>query len=135
MKIVITKRLEHEAKTFHSGEVRPEVDFTHGMYSPGQDEELIFRNEMAKGIIFQNTWYELPDNPDGDYVFLENVPTNYWGYYEGGKSTITLETRKYTDTLDQQVGAGILNQVGTLKIRGQQVKCTYDKKSIVNKQG
>ncbi|MDZ7809216.1 MAG: hypothetical protein U5L11_02555 [Arhodomonas sp.] len=129
MKIITTKRNVFGLRSFLGGVVSPQVPFENS------EDIANHRAPMAKGIVINDIWHELPDNPDGEYVLIETLPTNDFGYYEPGRARRELVTRAYADTVGKRTGRGIVNQVAVIRITGDEIECDYDSACLVRKQG
>jgi len=81
------------------------------------------------------TWYELPDHADGEYVLIEQLRTNFYGYYEGQGSERELLTRAAADQVVASVGRGIVKQVAVISVSGEVVQCHRDEVELFRKQG
>lgn len=129
MKITTTKRNEFDTKAFMGGSVGPEV-----IIDPISGDAT-YQDEIAKGVVVNGCWYELPDEPDGEYVLIETLRTNHYGFYENGGSERALITRAEADTLDQRVMRGIVDQLAVIRVSGDDVQCDYDERNLIRKQG
>ena len=128
MKITTTKRNEFDRRAFMGGFVKPETEIRYG-------EDPIFRDEIAKGAVICGVWYELPDPSDGEYVLIETLRTNAYGYYENGGSMRELITRDEAHMLCHRVMRGIVNQVAVIRVDGERVDCEFDERELIRRQG
>ncbi len=127
MKITTVKRDEFKRREFMGGMVSPEIDLS--------DENSVDRDEIAKGLVIDSTWYELPDNPEGTYVLVERLSTNEYGYFDNGKSKRELLSLSGVEWSVNMLGRGILNQIGIVTISGEDVVYTPDERELARKQG
>jgi len=129
MKITQIKRHETDIKKYKNGFVNPELN--------GFDEngDLIQLNIRANGLVIDGDWYELPDDPDGDYILIENVNTNSFGFYENGGSTIELVTFNRAQEIKNGMARGILNQLAAITIKNRVVDFDNAQFCLVRNQG
>ena len=130
MQITTTNRHEFEVRTFMSGRVSPQLD-----KSNGNRDAPVERAAIAKGLVVDGTWYELPDNPDGEYVLIELLRTNQFGYYENGGSERDLIVREQAASIDANMQRGIVNQIAVIRVSGDLVETIEGEKELIRKQG
>lgn len=129
MNITNTKRKEFDFKRFMGGTVSPETKFYNDRAEP------TYRDSIANGVVIKGVWYELPDHPAGEYVLVEFLRTNHYGFYENGGSERKLISREAADSLERRVIRGIVNQLAVVRVSGETVECDYATLCLVRKQG
>lgn len=137
MKITTVLRREFDCREFMGGRVSPQTEWTYG----GDVNDTIHRDEVARGVVIRETWYELPDDSDGEYVLTEELETNAYGYYEPGYSgrhsgsDFRLITRAEADEIENSHARGIINQLAVVRVTGDDVVCEYAERALLHRQG